>query len=71
MFSAAREAYDLTYDNFKQGSGQLADLQRVDDQLQLAELGLINARYRQIRSRAALLVAMGQNIITIDSEEQK
>jgi hypothetical protein len=49
----------------------LTDLQRVDEQLQLAEFGLINARYRQIRSRAALLVAMGQNIITIDSEEQK
>jgi outer membrane protein TolC len=71
MFKAASEGYDLTNSSFKEGSGLLTDLQRVDEQLQLAEFGLINARYRQIRSRAALLVAMGQNIITIDSEEQK
>jgi putative salt-induced outer membrane protein YdiY len=43
----------------------LTDLQRVDEQLQLAEFSLLNARYRQVRSRAALLVAMGRNIIEI------
>jgi outer membrane protein len=71
MFKAASEGYDLTNSNFKQGSGSLADLQRVDEQLQLAEFGLLNARYRQIRSRAALLVAMGKDIITIDRENGK
>ncbi|MBN1127672.1 MAG: TolC family protein [Chitinispirillaceae bacterium] len=71
MHSAARESYDLAYDNFKEGSGQLADLQRVDELLQQAEFGLLNARYRQIRSRAALLVAMGKDLITIDREDGK
>jgi outer membrane protein len=65
MFKAASEGYDLTNSNFKQGSGSLTDLQRVDEQLQLAEFALLNARYRQVRSRAALLVAMGHNIIDI------
>jgi outer membrane protein TolC len=64
MFSAAAESYDLTDGNFKQGSGQFADLQLSDELLQQAELGLINARYRQVRSRAALLIAMGREIIS-------
>jgi outer membrane protein TolC len=65
MYNASSEGYELANSNFKQGSGLLTDLQKVDEQLQLAELGLINARYRQIRSRAALLVALGQNIVEI------
>jgi outer membrane protein len=71
MFKAASEGYDLTSSNFKQGSGSLTDLQRVDEQLQLAEFGLLSARYRQVRSRAALLVAMGKDIVTIHQEERK
>ena len=47
MFSAASETYELTNSNFKQGSGQFADLQLADETLQQAELGMINARYRQ------------------------
>jgi outer membrane protein len=70
MYKAAQEAFDLTNSNFKQGSGQLADLQRVDEQLQLAEFALINARYRQVRSRAALLVAMGKDVVTINKEKE-
>ena len=65
MFSAASETYELTNSNFKQGSGQFADLQLADETLQQAELGMINARYRQTRSRAALQVAMGKGIIEI------
>ena len=64
-FAAADEAYRLTSDDFKQGKGQFADLLLADEQLQGAELGLINARYRQLRSRAAMLVSMGKDIITI------
>jgi outer membrane protein len=71
MYGAAFEAFNLTNSNFKQGSGSLTDLQRVDEQLQLAEFGLLNARYRQVRSRAALLVAMGKDIVTIHQEERK
>ncbi len=65
MHSAAKEGYDLTNSNFKQGSGQFADLQLADEQLLQAELGLVNARYRQIRSRAALQVAMGNEIVAM------
>ncbi len=36
-----------------------------DETLKQAELGVINARYRQVRSRAALQVAMGKGIIEI------
>lgn len=70
MFGSAHEGYELTESDFKQGSGRFADLQLSDEQLQQAELGVINARYRQIRSRAALLVAMGKNIIKINEEEK-
>jgi outer membrane protein TolC len=66
MYTAASEAFDLTNSNYRQGSGSLTDLQRVDEQLQIAEFGLISARYRQVRSRAALLVALGRDIIVID-----
>lgn len=66
MFNAAAESYDLTNTNFKQGSGQFADLQLSDELFQQAELGLINARYRQVRSRAALLVAMGREIVPLN-----
>jgi outer membrane protein len=66
MFKAALETYELTNNNFKQGSGQFADLQLADETLQQAELGMINARYRLVRSRAALLVAMGNDIVKIN-----
>jgi outer membrane protein TolC len=66
MFKAALETYELTSSNFKQGSGQFADLQLADETLQQAELGMINARYRLVRSRAALLVAMGNDIVKIN-----
>jgi outer membrane protein TolC len=65
MLNAALESYDLTNSNFKQGSGQFSDLQLTDETLQQAELGMINARYRLVRSRAALQVAMGNEIIKI------
>jgi outer membrane protein len=65
MYAAAKESYDLTNSNFKQGSGQFADLQLADEQLMQAELGQANARYRLLRSRAALQVSMGNDIIAI------
>jgi HAE1 family hydrophobic/amphiphilic exporter-1 len=63
MLAAAQESYNLTSDNFKQGSGQFADLQLAEERLRQAEMGITVARYRQVRSRASLLVAMGNNII--------
>jgi outer membrane protein TolC len=67
---AARESYELTSSNFKQGSGQFADLKQSDEQLQQAERGMINAQYLLARSRAGLLVAMGRNIIQINNEQK-
>jgi outer membrane protein TolC len=66
MFNAANEAFELTNNNYRQGSGSLTDLQRVDEQMQASEFFLINARYRQVRSHAALLVALGRDIININ-----
>ena len=54
--SAAQESYDLTYSDFKQGKGQFADLKN-------AEQYLTEAQYRQLRSRAALCVVMGKDIV--------
>jgi outer membrane protein len=68
VLAAARESYNLTEDNFKQGSGQFADLQLAEERLRQAELGLTGSRYRKLRSRVALLVAMGKDIITINKE---
>ncbi len=68
-FHSAQESYDLTNSDFKQGSGKFADLLLADETLQQAELGLTNAQYRRLRSRAALLVAMGKDIVTIHQEE--
>jgi outer membrane protein len=70
VLSAARESYSLTNDNFRQGSGQFADLQLAEERLRQSEMGIVSARYRQLRSRAALLVAMGKDIVKIDEEEK-
>ncbi|MCU0609837.1 MAG: TolC family protein [Chitinispirillaceae bacterium] len=69
-FAAALEGYELTNSNFKQGSGQFADLQLADMMLQQAELGLINAKYRQLKSRAVLRAAMGREIVSINGEQK-
>ncbi len=63
---SARQSYELTNSNFKQGSGQFADLKQADEQLQQAERGMTLAFYLLVRSRAGLLVAMGKEIINID-----
>jgi outer membrane protein len=65
-FSSALESYNLTNDNFKAGSGAFSDLKLADESLQQAEVGLIQARFNQMRSRAALLVALGNDIIKIN-----
>jgi len=70
VLAAARESYTLTDDNFKQGSGQFADLQLAEERLRQAEMGTVNARYRLVRSRADLLVKMGKDIVKIYEEEK-
>ena len=66
--SAAQESYDLTNENFKQGSGQFVEVEQADERLSQAEMGLMNARYRAIRSRAALTVAMGRDIVKMEEK---
>jgi outer membrane protein TolC len=70
MLTSAQEGYLLTNNNFKQGSGQFADVQLSDETLKQAELGVINARYRQVRSRAALLIAMGKEIVALNNDQK-
>jgi outer membrane protein TolC len=65
IYDAALEAYNLTDENFKQGDGQFAELQLAEERLRQGEFGIMNAKYRQVRSRAALIVAMGKTIIPV------
>jgi outer membrane protein len=66
--AAAQESYDMTNDNFKQGSGQLVDLQDTENRLRQVEMSNIGARYRLVRSRAALQVAMGNYIVKLEEK---
>ncbi|MBL8026669.1 MAG: TolC family protein [Fibrobacteres bacterium] len=66
MLAASQESYDLTNENFKQGGGLFVELQSAQERLRQAEMGFMNARYRLIRSRAALLVSMGKNIAKVE-----
>lgn len=68
VYAAAQEAYDLTAENFKLGDGQFAELQLAEERLRQGEMGIMNARYLKIRSRAALLVAMGRTIIPTEGK---
>lgn len=65
-YEAALESYNLTNDNFKLGSGVFSDLKLSDESFRQAEVGLIQARFNQMRSRAALLIAMGREIISLN-----
>lgn len=66
QLAAAQESYDLTNENFKQGSGQFSELQLAEERLHQSEMSGMNARYRQVRSRAALMITMGQNIVKLE-----
>jgi HAE1 family hydrophobic/amphiphilic exporter-1 len=69
-YESASQSFELTNNNFKQGSGQFSDLKQADDLLRQSEYGVTSALYLLVRSHAGLLVAMGQDIIKID-ENQK
>ena len=69
-YESASQSFDLTNSNFKQGSGQFADLKQADEMLRQSEYGVASAQYLLVRSHAGLLVAMGQEIIKIN-ENQK
>jgi outer membrane protein TolC len=69
MYSAVRESYQLTKVEFEQGSGRLVELQQAEELLQETELAMASAHYRVVRSYAALLVAMGENIVEMEDNE--
>jgi outer membrane protein len=69
-YESASQSFDLTNSNFKQGSGQFADLKQADELLRLSEMGMTSALYLLVRSRAGLMVAMGQDIIKIDQNQK-
>lgn len=66
--AAMKEVYQLTYDNFKQGSGQFTDLQLAEERLRQCEFAIVSAKCTKIRNRAVLLVAMGKTIITVEEK---
>ncbi len=62
-FKAAQEAQTLLSEEFRAGKGQLTDLLAAEQGLLEAEFGVLAARYQQIRSQAALQVALGKDLI--------
>jgi outer membrane protein len=66
--AALKEVYQLTYDNFKQGSGQFTELQLAEERLRQCEFAIVSAKCTKIRNRAVLLVAMGKTIIPVEGK---
>jgi HAE1 family hydrophobic/amphiphilic exporter-1 len=66
--AAMKEVYQLTYDNFKQGSGQFTELQLAEERLRQCEFAIVSAKCTKIRNRAVLLVAMGKTIIPVEEK---
>jgi HAE1 family hydrophobic/amphiphilic exporter-1 len=66
--AAMKEVYQLTYDNFKQGSGEFTELQLAEERLRQCEFAIVSAKCTKIRNRAVLLVAMGKNIIQVEGK---
>jgi outer membrane protein len=60
---AAQEAQAMLSEDFRAGKGQLTDLLDAEQALREATLGVLNARYASVRSRAALRLAMGKGLI--------
>lgn len=66
--AAMKESYQLTYDNFKQGSGEFTELQLAEERLRQCEYAIVSAKCTKIRNRAVLLVAMGKTIIPVEGK---
>jgi len=61
--AAAREAVELLTQDFRAGKGAVTDLLQAEEGLRNAEFGVLNARYQLARSRAALRVALGMDLL--------
>ncbi len=64
---AAQEAQSMISEEFRAGKGALTDLLSAEESLRGASLGVLNARYGSIRSRAALRLALGKSLINEES----
>jgi outer membrane protein TolC len=60
---AAQEAQAMLSEEFRAGKGALTDLLSAEQSLREASLGVLNARYASVRSRAALRMALGKGLI--------
>ncbi len=60
---ASAEAQKLMSEDFRAGKGQVTDLLAAEEGLRNAEFGVLAARYQRVRSRAALRVALGMDLI--------
>ncbi len=60
---AAQEAQAMLSQEFRAGKGALTDLLDAEQSLREASLGVLNARYASVRSRAALRLALGKGLI--------
>ena len=65
---AAAEAQKLISEDFRAGKGQVTDLLAAEEGLRNAEFGILAARYQRVRSRAALRVALGMDLIEEESK---
>jgi len=61
--SAAQEAQAMMSEEFRAGKGVLTDLLGVEQSLREASLGVLGARYASVRSKAALRLALGKDLI--------
>jgi len=66
-WSAASEALELMTQDFRTGKGQVMDLLQAEEGLRNAELGLVASRYQLIRSRAALHISLGLDLMKQES----
>ncbi len=65
--TAAQEAQAMISEEFRAGKGALTDLLSAEESLRGASLGVLNARYASIRSKAALRLALGKSLINEES----
>ncbi len=60
---AATEAVELLTQDFRAGKGNVTDLLQAEEGLRNAEFGVLASRYQMARSRAALRIALGLNLM--------
>lgn len=62
MIAALSESLDLTQRDFKSGKGLLSDLLGLEESLSQTRLGLLQARWQELRARAQLSYVQGRDL---------